>query len=175
MLLGLPWLKLIGGALLLWIGVKLLVPEHEGEGDGIADSRNLITAIRTIIIADLVMSLDNVLAVAAAAKDHVGLVVFGLLFSIPIIVYGSRLIIRLMDRFPIIITLGGALLGYIAGDMAVKDVVVKDWVAANAAVMQYVMPWLCAAVVVMIGKWLVARMARPELVEVVEERHKGGD
>lgn len=124
-LLAIPYLKLVGAALLLWIGIKLLVPEEEGHGN-IEASDKLMAAIKTIIVADLVMSVDNVIAIAGAAEsaggDHkMPLVIFGLLVSIPIIVSGSQLVIKLMDRFPSIILVGGMLLGWIAGTMAVTD------------------------------------------------------
>jgi YjbE family integral membrane protein len=112
-LLALPWLKLIGSALLLWIGIKLLVPE-EGE-DNVEASDNLLVAIRTILIADLVMSLDNVIAVAAAAGGHWALMIVGLAISIPIVIFGATLLVKLMERFPIIITIGAALIGFVAG------------------------------------------------------------
>jgi len=125
-LLAIPYLKLVGAALLVWIGVKLLAPDDEGGHGDIQASDRLWTAIKTIVVADLVMSVDNVIAIAGAAEsaggDHkMPLVVFGLLVSIPIIVWGSQLVIKLMDRFPMIITLGGMLLGWIAGAMAVTD------------------------------------------------------
>ncbi len=125
-LLALPFLKIVGAALLLWIGVKLLQPDgHEGHGD-IRASDRLWAAVKTVVVADLVMSLDNVIAIAGAAEsaggDHkMPLVIFGLLVSIPIIVWGSQLVIRLMDRFPMIIAVGGMLLGWIAGTMVVTD------------------------------------------------------
>ena len=125
-LLAIPYLKLVGAALLVWIGVKLLLPE-EGDGHGeIAASDKLWAAVKTVIVADLVMSVDNVIAIAGAAEstggDHtMPLVIFGLLVSIPIIVWGSQLVIKLMDRFPLVITVGGMLLGWIAGTMAVTD------------------------------------------------------
>lgn len=172
-LLGLPYLKLVGAALLLWIGTKLLIPDHEDGGEGGATGTSLWAAIRTIIIADLVMSLDNVLAVAAAAKDHAGLVVFGLLFSIPIIVWGSTMVIKLMDRFPITITLGAALLGYISGEMAVKDVAVATWVDAHAHWLHYAAPAAGALFVVGIGTML-ARRRKPALVELHTEEHPKG-
>ena len=130
-LLAIPYLKLVGAALLLWIGVKLLAPEDDAHGD-IQASDKLWAAVKTIIIADLVMSVDNVIAIAGAAEsaggDHkMPLVIFGLLVSIPIIVWGSQLVIRLMDRFPLIITLGGMLLGWIAGTMAVTDPALAAW------------------------------------------------
>ena len=100
-LLALPWLKLIGSVLLLWIGIKLLVPEDEGPD--VTASDNLLVAIRTILIADLVMSLDNVIAVAAAAGGHWGLMIIGLAISIPIVIFGATLLVKLMERWPIII------------------------------------------------------------------------
>ncbi len=123
-LLAIPYLKLVGAILLVWIGVKLLAPEEDTHGD-IAASDKLWAAVKTVIVADLVMSVDNVIAIAGAAESagqhQMGLVIFGLLVSIPIIVWGSQLVIKLMDRFPMIITVGGMLLGWIAGTMAVTD------------------------------------------------------
>ncbi|MCC7325507.1 MAG: YjbE family putative metal transport protein [Burkholderiales bacterium] len=156
-LLRLPYLKLIGAALLLWIGIQLLLPEKE-EGEG-ADhgSTGMIAAIRTILIADLVMSLDNVIAVAAAAKDSVLLLTLGLLISIPLVVFGSTLLMRFMERWPIIITVGAGLLGWVAGEMAVSDPSVKDWIDANMHWLHYAAPALGAVLVVVIGRWLASR------------------
>jgi YjbE family integral membrane protein len=125
-LLSIPFLKLAGAALLIWIGVKLLAPDEDGGHGNIQSSDKLWGAVKTVIVADLVMSVDNVIAIAGAAQsaggDHqMPLVIFGLLVSIPIIVWGSQLVIKLMDRFPVIITAGGMLLGWIAGTMAVSD------------------------------------------------------
>ncbi|MBE0625082.1 MAG: TerC family protein [Burkholderiales bacterium] len=128
-LLQLPYLKLIGAVLLLWIGVQLLLPE-EGE-ENIDGHDNLMAAIRTILVADLVMSLDNVIAVAAAAGDSVSLLVLGLAISIPLVIFGSTLLMKVMERFPIIITAGGALLGFVAGEMAVSDPALRGWMGAN--------------------------------------------
>ncbi len=128
-LLTLPWLKLIGAALLLWIGVKLLIPEEEGGNVDPSDS--LIAAIKTILIADLVMSLDNVIAVAAAAGGSLTLLILGLGISIPLVIFGSTLLLKLMERWPVIITLGAALLGFVAGEMAVTDPAIGGWVAAS--------------------------------------------
>src|SRR5712691_2039438 len=125
-LLKLPWLKLIGGALLLWIAVKLLVPENGGEGD-IESSDNLWAAIKTILIADLVMSLDNVIAVAAVAKGSIVLLILGLAISIPLVVFGATLLIKLMERFPVIITGGAGLIGWVAGEMLVTDLALRPW------------------------------------------------
>ena len=125
-LLALPYLKLVGAALLLWIGVKLLMPDDDSH-DNIQASDKLLGAIKTIIVADFVMSVDNVIGIAGAAQGsgHEGhqmpLVIFGLLVSIPIIVWGSTLVLKLMDRFPLIITVGGMLLGWIAGTLAISD------------------------------------------------------
>src|SRR5262249_28177614 len=109
-LLRLPYLKIIGGALLLWIALKLLMPE----GDDVVSSSHLMGAIKTILIADLVMSLDNVIAVAAVAKGSFMLLVLGLLISIPLVVYGATMLMKLMDRYPAIITIGAALIGFVA-------------------------------------------------------------
>jgi YjbE family integral membrane protein len=125
-LLAIPFLKIVGAILLVWIGVKLLVPDHDDGHSNIEGSDRLWGAVKTVIVADFVMSVDNVIAIAGAAEssgtDHgMALVIFGVLVSIPIIVWGSQLVIKLMDRFPIIITLGGMLLGWIAGTMTVTD------------------------------------------------------
>jgi len=127
-LLQLPYLKIVGALLLLYIGVQLLVEEEEELEDGHEPERKgMMAAVRTILIADLVMSLDNVLAVAAAAKDSVSLLVVGLGVSIPLIVFGSTLLLKVMERLPIIITLGGALLGYLAGEMLLGDPAMVQW------------------------------------------------
>ena len=157
-LLKIPYLKIAGGVLLLWIGVKLLMPQEDG-GYKIDASTHLIGAIKTIVVADAVMSLDNVIAIAAAAKGSLGLVVFGLVVSVPIIVWGSKLVLALMDRFPIVIFGGAALLGWIAGDMMAHDVAVKDWVVANAAWLKYGAPAIGAALVLLAGKMFTARAA----------------
>jgi len=125
-LLAIPFLKIVGALLLVWIGVKLLMPEDDDDHSQIQGSDKLWGAVKTVIVADLVMSIDNVIAIAGAAGNVGGghtmpLVIFGLVVSIPIIVWGSQVVIKLMDRFPIIITLGGMLLGWIAGSMLVTD------------------------------------------------------
>jgi len=130
-LLKLSYLKLLGGVLLVWIAVKLLVPEDDG-GDGIKSSSNLMAAIKTILIADLVMSLDNVIAVAAVAKGSIVLLVLGLLISIPLVVFGATMLMKLMETYPVIITVGAALIGYVAGEMLVTDPVVVEWFRVNA-------------------------------------------
>ncbi|MBY0266310.1 MAG: TerC family protein [Burkholderiales bacterium] len=155
-LLQIPYLKIVGAVLLFWIGLKLMVPHDDGDHE-IDASTNLFGAVKTIIVADAVMSLDNVIAIAGAAKDSIGLVVFGLLVSVPIIVYGSKLVLMLMDRFPIVVVGGAALLGWIAGDMFVHDVVVKEWMVANAPWLKYAAPVAGAALVVIVGKVMTAR------------------
>jgi YjbE family integral membrane protein len=156
-LLRLPYLKLVGAVLLLYIGVKLIIPEHEGEGHAKSAS-SMVAAVRTILIADLVMSLDNVIAVAAAAKGSTTLLVIGLAVSIPLVVFGSKLLLKLMDRWPIIITIGAALLGWVAGEMAIGDPLVKNWIDANAAWLHYAAPAAGAVLVVAVGKLLAARI-----------------
>src|SRR5262249_44018279 len=131
------FLKLIGAVLLLWIAVKLLVPEEES-GDGVESSSNLVTAIKTILIADLVMSLDNVIAVAAAAKGSFLLLILGLAISIPLVIFGATMLMKLMERFPVIITLGAAILGWVSGEMAVTDPVLAQWVDDNAKYLHWV-------------------------------------
>lgn len=126
-LLTLPWLKIIGSLLLFWIGVKLLVPE-DGD-DEIEASDQLLSAIKTILVADLVMSLDNVIAVAAAAGGSVVLLILGLAISIPLVIFGATLLLKLMERFPIIITIGGALIGWVAGEMLVADQALQGWLS----------------------------------------------
>lgn len=156
-LLAIPYLKTVGALLLLWIGVKLLLPEDEGEGEGIDASTTLVGAIKTIVVADAVMSLDNVIAIAGAAKGSLGLVIFGLVVSVPIIVWGSKLVLKLMDRFPIVIVAGGALLGWIAGDMMVTDVALADWFKANVPGASWLAPVVGALFVIVLGKWLASR------------------
>ena len=167
-LLQLPYLKLLGGVLLLWIGVQLLLPE-EGETD-IDGHGNLLAAIRTILVADLVMSLDNVIAVAAAAGDSIMLLILGLGISIPLVIFGSTLLMKVMERFPIIVTAGGALLGFVAGEMAVSDPALRDWMGANFQMLEgkpmlaglhleLIVGAIGAALVVLIGKVLARRQA----------------
>jgi YjbE family integral membrane protein len=162
-LLALPFLKLAGGLLLIWIGVKLLQPQESDDAhEEIRSSSKLLNAVKTVIVADLVMSLDNVLAIAAAAgnsnQHQIPLVIFGLVVSIPIIVAGSQLVLRFMDRFPIIITLGGMLLGWIAGQMIYSDVSLKP-VLPDAKVWEYAAAAGGALLVLLLGK--AAQVLRP--------------
>jgi len=169
-LLALPWLKIIGGLLLFWIGIKLLVPE-DGE-DNISASDHLFTAIKTILIADLVMSLDNVIAVAAAAGGSMTLLVLGLAISIPLVVFGATLLVTLMERYPVIITIGAALIGMVAGEMLVTDPALKEWLGGlgvqfaedgKPRVAGLSLELICgaigAAIVVVWGLWLAKRQA----------------
>jgi YjbE family integral membrane protein len=159
-LLTLPYLRLIGGALLLWIGVKLLLPGAADTHDRIPASTHLLGAIRTVIVADAVMSLDNAVAVAGAADGHIGLVAIGILISVPIIIWGSKLVLRLMDRFQIVITFGAALLGWIAGEMALEDRALIRLVGNLPGWAHYLVSLATAALIVTIGT-LLSRYRRP--------------
>ncbi|MGJ7544981.1 TerC family protein [Variovorax sp. LT1R16] len=168
-LLAIPFLKVVGALLLVWIGIKLLAPDHDDAHGNIAGSDKLWAAVKTVIIADLVMSVDNVIAIAGAAQGageghQMPLVIFGLLVSIPIIVWGSQLVIKLMDRFPMIITLGGMLLGWIAGTMLISDPAVVrldawTWVPKipQTDTIKYAAGIAGALVVLAIGKWVASR------------------
>ena len=157
-LLEFPYLKLVGGAALLWIAVQLLIPEDGGDEE-VESSSQLLGAIKTILIADLIMSTDNVIAVAAVAKDSILLLVLGLVISIPLVIFGATILMKLMERYPIIITLGAAILGWTAGEMAVTDPAIAEWVKANIEWMEslYVAPIIGAVVVVVVGKWIAGR------------------
>lgn len=164
-LLQIPYLKLVGAALLLWIGVKLLVPEDEGHSN-IEGSDKLWAAVKTVIVADLVMSVDNVIAIAGAATGAGGshqmpLVIFGLLVSIPIIISGSQLVLKLMDRFPFIITAGGMLLGWIAGTMAHSDPALHN-VVPQAPMWSYGWGVAGALLVFILGTVLGRRMQKTQ-------------
>ena len=154
-----PWIRLIGGALLVWIGIKLIAQEDEGEHKVTASDR-MLTAVWTIIVADLVMSLDNVVAVAAAAKGSVELLIFGLVISIPIVIVGSQIIMALIGRFPVLVFAGGGLLGYIAGEMIIEEPVLKPWLRENAAGLADLAPPVLFGLVVIAGVWLVRRRRR---------------
>ncbi|EIU1434766.1 TPA: TerC family protein [Pseudomonas aeruginosa] len=161
-LLDLPYLKVIGALLLLWIGIKLLLPEEE-DGDDIKGTTHLLGAIKTIIIADAVMSLDNVIALSAASAGDFFLVSLGVLISIPIIVWGSQLILRLIDRFPLIILFGGGLLGWIAGGMLLTDSALKPWLAPYAqwdSYLHYGAAAFGALFVILLGSLLARRQLK---------------
>jgi len=153
--MGYPYLKLIGGILLLWVAIKLVVPEH-GDGDGkVEAAENLWRAVRIVAIADIVMSLDNVIAIAAAAETAAArvdllhasaikatLIIFGLATSIPLIVAGSALLMALLDRFPILVWAGAALLGWVAGDIMIKDAALANWI--SPALLEHLHYWAAA-------------------------------
>ena len=164
-LLAVPYLKIVGALLLIWIGVKLLMPHDDDEHGSITATDKLWGAVKTVIIADLVMSVDNVLAIAGAAQGagqqhQLPLVIFGLLVSIPIIVFGSQLVLKLMERFPIVITLGAMLLGWIAGQMAYTDPAIKAYLPV-AGYWSYVTAAAGALFVLLMGKFLSRRAPNP--------------
>jgi YjbE family integral membrane protein len=162
-LLALSYLQIIGGLLLLWIGTQLLSGDDEEEGEG-KEKAGLWVAIRTILIADLVMSLDNVIAVAAAAKGSMTLLILGLAISIPLVIFGSKLMISLMDRFPVIVTMGAALIGWVGGETIVSDVALQT-IVENNHWMHLVVPALGAALVLGIGKLLGGKKPEPEATQ----------
>lgn len=169
-LLAIPYLKLIGGLLLFWIAFKLLQPEAEAGHDTMAAKSNIWGAVQTIVIADAVMSLDNVIGIAAAAKGSVLLIVLGLLISIPLIIWGSTLILKLIDRYPIIIILGGALLGYIAGEIMVDEPIIAQWVEHHAPVLHTLAPIAGAILVVVGGRYLANRAQARTAVAAAESQ-----
>jgi YjbE family integral membrane protein len=164
-MLQVPYLKILGALALLWIGIQLLLDsEEEGE---VKETGTMGAAIRTILIADLVMSIDNVIAVAAAASRapeayRLVLLIIGLATSIPLIIVGSTLLMKIMERFPIIITAGAALLGWLAGEMFATDPAIAAWLKANLFHAELVLGIGCAVLVVVVGKWLHHRAARAE-------------
>ena len=167
-----PYLKIIGAVLLFWIAIKLLVPEHDDEN--VESSDNLMKAVKTILIADLVMSLDNVIGVAAAAKGNTTLLVIGLAISIPLVILGATMLMKLMERFPIIITAGAAILGWVAGELLITDPVLADfaalsWINFDLPVLGEIsIAAIAGAVfVVAIGKWLAAKAGKTLAVEEV--------
>jgi len=181
-LLTLPWLKIIGSLLLFWIGIKLLVPEEDEANVNASD--NMIAAIKTILIADLVMSIDNVIAVAAAAQGSLTLLILGLAISIPLVIFGSTLLLHLMERWPVIITIGGGLLGFVAGEMLVTDPALANWMAGmgiqfndgNPTIgevkLALVSGAIGAVIVVAAGTWLAKRKQPGAPVEAEAEQRK---
>ncbi len=171
-LMSLPYLEMIGSVLLLWIGVKLLAPGDEEEGDGKVSS-SFWDAVKTIIIADIVMSLDNVLGMAGAAKGHLGMLFLGMVITIPLILFGSALIMKLMERFPVFITFGAGLLGWVAGEMAIADPAIRQTLEAHAHYMEFVAPVLGAALVVVAGRVLAHRRAAEASGKEIEVASRG--
>ncbi|HEY7608684.1 MAG TPA: TerC family protein [Alphaproteobacteria bacterium] len=201
-LLQIPYLKIAGGLLLFWIGIKLITEEEGDDGEeSVAGKANLWGAIQTIIIADAVMSLDNAIAIAAAAAQAAKgdefriwtLITLGLLITIPIIIVGATLIMRIMQRYPIVILIGGALLGFVAGEMLISDQALHHWLEAQAGAWfkpalvpgsEAYAEWLrstlhyielgCGAVgavvTIIIGRWLLARAAKRKAVDLAERK-----
>lgn len=170
-LLAVPYLKIVGALLLFWIGIKLLQPEDEGGHGDVAAATTLAAAIKTIIVADAVMSLDNVIAVAGAAHGSMALVVFGIVVSIPIVVWGSKLVLTLMDRFPVVITAGGALLGWIGGGMLLTDPATPKSLATVIPYASTVFAAVGALLVVTAGKLLAARRSPPQDLAANDSQH----
>ncbi|MCC6468943.1 MAG: TerC family protein [Alphaproteobacteria bacterium] len=169
-LLTIPALKLIGGALLLWIGVKLMVPEDEGNGDEVKSSANLWGAIQTIVVADVVMSLDNVIAIVAAAKGDIVLIVVGLVMSVPLIIFGSQLLMKVLNRFPLLVTAGAGLLGWLGGDIMAGDPLVHHWVETTGGLWAERSAAIAgAALVVILGTILARRAAAHAKARGVED------
>jgi hypothetical protein len=162
-----PYLKIAGGLLLFWIGYKLMMPQDEGEEVDAAAS--LWAAVRIVMIADAVMSLDNVIAVAAAAKGDIVLLIIGLIISIPLVVYGATLLIKLIERFPVIVPGGAALIGFIGGEVVISDPVVAPWIEANAHWFHDGVPLAGAVAVVLIGRVIAPPPAAPRPEIVAEE------
>ena len=159
-LLAQPYLQIVGGLLLLWIGTQLLGDGDDSEGES-KEYGSLMAAVRTILIADLVMSLDNVIAVAAAAKGSMLLLILGLAISIPLVIFGSTLMIRLMERYPVVVIFGAGLIGWVGGETIISDNVLVPW-AQEAHWLHYAGPALGAVVVLGVGTLLARRGGAPE-------------
>ena len=160
-LLRVPLLQFVGGLALVWIAVKLVRPGAEGDGE-IREGGTLREAVWIIIVADVVMSLDNVIAIAGTAKGNMALVVFGLLLSLPLVVWGSGLLAKLMQKFAWIVWLGGGVLGFVAVDMILKDPWIHDWLGGIDRLLHWVAPIAAALAVTLLG-WLGARRQRMKL------------
>ena len=156
-LLSVPYLKLFGSVVLIWIGIRLLDADGRSDEGEIKSGASLLAAIRTILFADVVMSLDNVLGVAAAAEGNIPLLIIGLGLSIPVVIFGANVLLRLMQRFPVIITLGAVLIGYVGGEMAVSDPAITGWVDLHFDALHAIVPIACGALVLLVGKFLGAR------------------
>jgi YjbE family integral membrane protein len=161
-LLGLPWLKLVGGLLLFWVAIKLLLP-HEVDEDGISAGGSLFEAVKIVAIADVVMSLDNVLAIAGAAHGHTLLIILGLLISIPLVVAGATLIMALLSRYPVLVWAGAALLGWVAGELIVSEKLLEPLFAQFAETLGVTSAWMhrlvstAGALFVVLAGWLLLR------------------
>ena len=151
-LLKVPFLQLVCGLLLVWIAVKLVRPGHSEEGK-VREGSTLKEAIGVIIVADVVMSLDNVIAISAAAQGDITLVVFGLLLSIPLVVWGSGILAHLMSRFPLIIWLGGGVLGFVAVELMLKDAWVHALLGVHGTAAHHTGPVILGCVITALGWW----------------------
>ncbi len=158
-LLLLPYLQIVGAVLLVWIGIKLIAEDNGGE-HAVEASDRLIAAVKTVIVADLVMSLDNVIGVAGAAKGSLLLLVFGLVISIPLVVIGAQVVMKLIERFSWLVVAGGGLLGYIAGEIATDDAAVKPWIDARMPGLHWIAPAVGTVIVVAAGVWLTRRAGK---------------
>ena len=165
-LMALPYLKIVGGLALFYIAIKLLIPEEDDSHEDIKASERLWSAVRVIAIADVVMSLDNVIAIAAASKGHTALFIFGLAASIPLIIAGARLVMELLTRYPILIWAGGALLGWIAGQVIATDPVIKGYLTpAYGEEMAHAAEYGAAAIgaiIVIAAGWILRRGRMPK-------------
>jgi YjbE family integral membrane protein len=174
-ILEIPLLKLIGSALLMWIAIKLILPEGgadpHGTGAAVSSRSGLWSVIQTVVIADAVMSLDNVISVAAAAKGSVFLLSLGIAISIPLMMVGSQMMVWALDRFPWLMIAGGGLLGWIAGELAVHDPIAHAWVVEHVPALLTAAPFIGCGIVVAIGLWMSYRPRRPEPVEVLSMDH----
>lgn len=159
-LLKVPFLQCVGGLLLVWIAYQLLVEEDEPEGTEHHDQGNLVSAIKTILIADVVMSLDNTLAIAGVAQGNYTLLILGLALSIPIVIFGSTIIMKLMERFPVIVYIGSGLIAYTAGKMIDSDKAIQPYLPSVFTSLPYLLPVLLTLAVVLYGWWKNIRMGR---------------
>jgi YjbE family integral membrane protein len=159
-LLKIPFLHLVGGLALIWIALKLVRHHDDGGGENVRQGTTLKEAIGIIIVADVVMSLDNVIAIAAAARGDLVLVTFGLLLSIPLVVWGSGVLARLMTRLPALIWLGGGVLGWVAVRMITDDPIVAGWVTPWWTLAHHITPYILAAIITLLGWWWARGQAR---------------
>jgi YjbE family integral membrane protein len=168
-LMAVPFLKIVGALLLFWIGIAMQQPEeeHDGAGDEDRSSTSIWGAVRTIVVADAVMSLDNVIAIAAAARGNLVLLATGLAISMPLIIFGSTLLLKLLSRFPLLVSLGGGFIGYIGGEALVSDPAVDDWVAGQGQLFDDVVPLASAVLVIAAGLLLARLSARRKRYDLV--------
>jgi YjbE family integral membrane protein len=158
-LLRLPYMRLIGAAVLLWIAVQMLLPEPAPQGaeTPVLPSARLPAVVELIVLTDLTMSLDNVLVVAAAAKNSMSLLIVGLVVSIPLVVFASHLLLKVVSRYPVIVTIGAALIGWVAGELGIADPALLGWIGDGSALLHPAAPAFAALAVVGFGKSLAAR------------------